>query len=598
MSIFNTSESGNYETSEKAQELFKIDKIPKYEEKGFLGTLDFHTYTPKSGNYPTIPRHYRVYDLNQVTGSSSFGSTSDYNLTAHINELIVGILHSFEVTATASKGNGRTITATDLKAMVKKELKNQLTKSVGNLRINKGLTDAQAESVAAAVINDADANITYTIDGITYSPTEVLTAWKDGKCRNKFAYCKNAGQKLINQMTFSIDSVSGRPLSGQSLSILQENLMTEDMNNFLDTLNTGGKPVLISDLNRKGVGLTETVLQNSNILKDDSASVFAYKQDKQRFSVVLPEMTGYKEHAIFKRGGPTSSTLSVSIKREEFTSMIKSVGTLMVHVNEKSNAKKFIEHGLPKAFSFAVPDNDTVYTGANLSSSSIYLVTQTFPMTPNALAREYSSANCTRFVEISYPAAAAVSVQLSGLRGMIKNIYVYVKDTSVDKIENPMRGEDWALGEPVIRHVTFGGAEPEIALGNTLHSPTGTISVGRVVEIKPKFSLSMGSKLPINTDSELESRIISIFNEGPNTTKRGWVLPLGHSNGGDPSLPGSGIIPKAKSIATLRINSEEMGRYCDKVKASGTGDTVSYIVVCEMVNKCKTDAAGRISEEL
>lgn len=597
MSVFSTAESSSHNVAgEREKSLFNLSQTKTYNSEDSLGSLDYHLHNSKSGKYPTIPGHYEVYEVNQSTGSSDFQSTSDFRLNVVQNKLIKGYVYSVEVTATESKGSDKTITATTLKAKIKDCLKNYLISSTGKLKTNKGLSAADAESIAAAAINGYNADITYTIDGVAKDEAAVLDAWKAGRCRNKFAYCKNAAEKLIDETVFAIDGVNGRPLSGKALSVLRANLMTQDMNDFLNVLNSGGKPNSVSELNKQSVGLTGTVLQDTYQIKDDTTNIFAYTQPKKRFSVVLPEVTGYNQHVIYRPPGTPASVLTATVKRKSFENIIKSVGSLVVTVTEKGSGKNFIRHGLPKTFSFDVLDEDTVFTGANISSSSLFIVAESFPDMNQAVANEYSTSNGTRFVQTSYPASGSVSAQLTGLNGVLDKIHVFVEDSSIDKINNPMRGEDWALGEPVVRYNTFGSNDGEITVGNAVHTATGMVSIGEVIKVDPKFSLSVGSDNPINTDSEFASRVSSIFMDGPNTTKRGWVLPLGHANGGDPSLPASGIIPKTKSMITLRINSESMGRYVDKIKASGSGDTVQYVIVCEMVNKYQTDSSGRVTE--
>ena len=372
---------------------------------------------------------------------------------------------------------------------------------------------------------------------------------------------------------------------------------------FLNSISNSGKSAICSRLNNNLEATSKKVIQEVYEISNNNTDIFSHDHKETTLSVVIPELFGYDSHCVYRPSGQTPSAIDVTVSRNQFSDIIKYLGSLTVLISEVGTSNKpkpFSDLGLPGCIAFNILDDGTMVTGANISKSVLILVGRKYQHSLSAQLRsEYQLANTTKFVEIKFPAGVNVQIPLTNLSGVLDSILLYVDDKSTDISSNIHRGVDWASAEPLIRHTTIDGTcitknVPGSTTGTSVMRPANTTgSVSYVFDIDPKVSITIGSDNVISTYSNIENQIQSAFLEHGQAAKTGWVFPFGRSLTGDSKLPFSNVVPKNRSSVVLKVVCKStFGTFITNAK--NAGKTIDFVVVCKMVNRYFTDSNGKI----
>ena len=598
--------TNNDSTIKDERKAFNLDQLSEYADDIMLGQLPYHIYESKSGAFPPVPGQHVVKMAYQVSGNSTFNGISNYGIGGS-GVIWDGGVYTITITETKSLRATNTDSDSSIMNKINTQIKNQLTKVISSTDTSVlTLTDAQKSAITTMIegTDGTDVIIQYFIDGKPHTKSQMIAAWKAGKCKNKFAYVKNAGDKLIKEIKVAVNSGGGSYISGKSLYHTRQNFSDARKLDFLNSLSSGGKPVRCSRLNSNMGCVSKKVLQEVYEISGDNTGVYDYKHGEVTLSVVIPELFGYDNNIIYRPSGATVSMIDLSVSRNQFSEIIKYIGSLTVMIREIGTANKpkpLSDVGLPSSLCFNILDDGTTITGTNISKSVLLLAGRKYDyMLAPQLKAEYQLSNSIRFVEIKFPASVNVQIPLTNLSGILDSILLYVDDKSTDIDSNTHRGMDWACAEPVVRHYLIDTAcsiknMPGTTAAASNMYPMHTMgSASYIVDIDPKVSITIGSDNVIGTYSDIENKVQTTFLENGQATKTGWVFPFGRSLVGDPKVPFSNVVPKNRSSVTLKVVSKpSFGTFITNAKNSGK--TVDFVVVCKMVNRLFTDHEGKIT---
>ena len=185
MSTVNFDGATNSESlNEHERKAYNLEQLSQYGDEAMMAQLAYHVYDSKSGYFPPVPGQPSVKTIYQVSGSSSFNNVSSFPTTRPTN--------------------------TDSDSSIMNKIKTQVISQITDVTSNTDttllkITDAQKTALGTMIdgTDGTDVVIQYFINGKPHTKAQMISEWKAGRCKNKFAYVKNAGDKLIKEIKVS-----------------------------------------------------------------------------------------------------------------------------------------------------------------------------------------------------------------------------------------------------------------------------------------------------------------------------------------------------------------------------------------------------------